>query len=264
MTTPTVSTLEIAAIDHVFEMGSGYVLDFSNRTFSMFFADLGIDVDHEFPGGSKANRLRDLLRASDPERVARVLESLLEHRGKRDGDESSPHLTKVRTLIARLRKTSVPMAPVIAAVEVLSLAYVHELETKTDQRMSSGDFEGAITVARTMLEEVLLELQRRLVEQPEDYKGDLPKLLKAVTKSLGIDEQRTDIDERFRQVARGLVGIVHGLAPIRNQMSDGHPRKHTPAPHHARVVVNAAKTVATFLIESYAFQRDKGRLQGGG
>ena len=57
-TQPTVSAMDLRAVEDVFGMGSGYVLDFSNRTFAEFFADLGIDIDHEFPEGSKANRLR--------------------------------------------------------------------------------------------------------------------------------------------------------------------------------------------------------------
>jgi hypothetical protein len=45
-------------------------------------------------------------------------------------------------------------------------------------------------------------------------------------------------------------------------MSDGHARERKPETHHARVIVNAAKTVAVFLVESYLFQRDKSLLSG--
>ena len=39
--------MDLPIIDRVFEMEGGYVLDFSNRTFSEFFLDeLGIDIDH--------------------------------------------------------------------------------------------------------------------------------------------------------------------------------------------------------------------------
>nr|MBP6609033.1 hypothetical protein [Deltaproteobacteria bacterium] len=72
-----------------------------------FFADLGIDIDQEFPEGSKANRLRAFLRSSDAPRVAQALEALLEHRGTRDGDDASTNIVKVKNLIARLRKAQV-------------------------------------------------------------------------------------------------------------------------------------------------------------
>ena len=86
---PAVKRLEMMAIEAVLEMGSGYVLDFSNRTFAMFFADLGIDIDREFPDGSKANRLREFIGASEPPVVATVLEALLEeHAAERREEEA--------------------------------------------------------------------------------------------------------------------------------------------------------------------------------
>lgn len=259
---PAITTLDLPAIDDVFGMGGGYVLNFNNRTFARFFADLGVDIDQEVPDGSKANRLRTYLRSADHGLVAQVLEALLEHRGVRDGDEASTSLAKVKNLVARLRKTHVAFAPVTKSADVLTLAYVHELASKTDQRMASSDLEGAITAARTLLEAVLVELERELTTAPGDYKGDLPRQFKAVAKQLRIDDERTDLDDNFKQVVRGLVQVVNGLAPIRNKMSDGHARERKPEAHHARVIANAAKTVATFLVESYLAQRERGLLGG--
>lgn len=145
---------------------------------------------------------------------------------------------------------------------ILSTDYVRELTEKADGRLADGDREGAITAARTMLEAVLVELEKQLAGTPGDYKGDLPKQFKAVAKQLRIDDERADLDDNFKQVARGLVQVVNGLAPIRNKMSDGHARKRKPEVHHARVIVNAAKTVATFLVESYLVQRERGLLTG--
>jgi hypothetical protein len=67
--------------------------------FAMFFADLGIDIDTDFPEGSKANRLRAFLRGADPARAAQVLEAMLARRGTRAGDDALPQLAKVKHLI---------------------------------------------------------------------------------------------------------------------------------------------------------------------
>jgi hypothetical protein len=60
---------ETRFIDEVFGMGSGYVLDFSNRTFAEFFEDeFGINIYHEkygSRGSSKANHLRAFIEAED-------------------------------------------------------------------------------------------------------------------------------------------------------------------------------------------------------
>ena len=47
MTAGTMTSLDMRAIESILEMGGGYVLDLSNRTFTMFFADLGIDIDED-------------------------------------------------------------------------------------------------------------------------------------------------------------------------------------------------------------------------
>ena len=57
-----IRTTDMLVIDNVFGMGDGYVLNFSNRTFSEFFAEeLGVDIDQprwSVDGTSKATRLR--------------------------------------------------------------------------------------------------------------------------------------------------------------------------------------------------------------
>lgn len=75
---------EMRFLDSIFDMGGGYVLDFSNRTMSEFFLEeLEIDIDHEMfsrDGTSKARRLRCLLQNADRPTVSRVLEALWKHR----------------------------------------------------------------------------------------------------------------------------------------------------------------------------------------
>ena len=74
----------MSLIDSLFDMGGGYVLDFSNRTFAEFFNDeLSINIDHprySVDGSSKAKRLRRLLRTSDLAVVVKVLLALWEYR----------------------------------------------------------------------------------------------------------------------------------------------------------------------------------------
>ena len=61
--------MDIPIIDTVFGMESGYVLNFSNRTFANFFLEeLGVDIYDDrwaAQGNSKANRLRCYLRRAD-------------------------------------------------------------------------------------------------------------------------------------------------------------------------------------------------------
>lgn len=262
MSKPTINALEVKAMDALFGTDVGRILDFTDADYAMFLEDFGVRVVREEPRLSKGKHLRRFLRSADPDLAARVLERLLAHRRERDHDDQLvEELATIRRAIERLRSSGVTLAT--PGPHVLTSDYAKELDDGIRERLAAGNFSGAISLARTFLENVLIELRCELVATPKPHKGDLMVLYRDVSRALGIDDQRGDLDEHFKTVARGLSQVVHGLAPIRNEMSDAHPRTRVPAPHHARFVVNAAKTVATFLIESYAFQRDKGRLSGG-
>ena len=79
-----IRTTDMLVIDNVFGMGDGYVLNFSNRTFSEFFAEeLGVDIDQprwSVDGGSKAKRLRTYLRHADRATALRTLQALWDYR----------------------------------------------------------------------------------------------------------------------------------------------------------------------------------------
>lgn len=102
--------LDYDLLDYVFEMGGGYVLDFSNRTFSEFFFDeLNVDIDNVRYcdiGGSKAKRLRSYLKQASNEEALRVLNSLWEYREvkrKRAGieEENPQYISEFWQLIGR-------------------------------------------------------------------------------------------------------------------------------------------------------------------
>lgn len=61
-------------------MGSGYVLNFSDRTYSEFFIDYRIDFDatqYRTGGDSKAKRMRTFWAIAPNHTVGRVLEGLI-------------------------------------------------------------------------------------------------------------------------------------------------------------------------------------------
>ncbi len=76
-------SIEKMKIEKLFDMGSGYVLDFSNRTFQEFITDnTGIDIyddKYDYASGSKANRLRAFWKKEPNYLVGRLLSDLLEY-----------------------------------------------------------------------------------------------------------------------------------------------------------------------------------------
>lgn len=79
-----IRSIDMMFLNDLFDMGSGYVLNFSDRTFSQFFAEeLNIDIDdpvYARDGTSKAKRLRCFLQTVDKATVVRTLGALWEYR----------------------------------------------------------------------------------------------------------------------------------------------------------------------------------------
>ncbi|WP_036300016.1 abortive infection family protein [Methylotenera sp. L2L1] len=145
----------------------------------------------------------------------------------------------------------------------LSESLIEEQIRKCREKVELGDYSGAITNARSLIEGVCINIEMELVVAHQEYDGDLNKLFTRVRKLLNLDPSRKDISDSLKQVLSGLAGIVSGLACMRNKMSDAHAGSYKPSRHHAKLAVNAAKTLADFLFETKAYQKEKGLLPSG-
>lgn len=88
-----IRAIDLRLIEDAFAMSGGYVLDFSNRSFSQFFnSEVGIDIDSQRylqNGPSKANRLRAFLQIEPEPLVARALRALWEYADASNGPADS-------------------------------------------------------------------------------------------------------------------------------------------------------------------------------
>lgn len=104
MSSSRVSTLDLRVIERVLEMGGGYVLDFTDRTFSAFFSEHGVQIDDPYfsvEGTSKAKRLRCFLSLTQPPFAGRVLAALLQHRLAWKPDVAQKDLDAYRSIVVR-------------------------------------------------------------------------------------------------------------------------------------------------------------------
>ncbi|MBR8480796.1 MULTISPECIES: abortive infection family protein [Burkholderia cepacia complex] len=143
----------------------------------------------------------------------------------------------------------------------LSELIIEEQIQKCREKIESGDYSGAITNARTLIEAVLLKIESELDPSPQGNDGDLVKLFQRVRKHLNLEPSRQDISDALKQVLSGLASIVLGLATMRNKMSDAHGVPYKPSRHHAKLAVNAAKTLADFLFDTMSYQKEKGTIK---
>ncbi|MGD9107891.1 MAG: abortive infection family protein [Gammaproteobacteria bacterium] len=111
------------------------------------------------------------------------------------------------------------------------------------------DPEGAITIAKTLLEGSCKEILDRQCVEYDDDKITLPKLYKITAKSLQLHSTQ-HIEKIFKSILGGCSAIVGGLGNVRNELGDAHHRKIKPLRRHAELAVNMAGSMAKFLFQT--------------
>jgi hypothetical protein len=144
--------------------------------------------------------------------------------------------------------------------EQLTYEQILESVEKCDYRISTGDFSGAVTSAKTLVEGVCKEILHNFSDTKIDNKTDLPSLFSQVRDKLNLDPSDPKLDKALKEVLTGLIKVVSGISEIRNKRGDSHLPLYKIDMHHALMVVNSAKTVVTFLFNTYEYQLEKGNL----
>jgi hypothetical protein len=140
---------------------------------------------------------------------------------------------------------------ITSTLAALSETDVHERWEKALKRRGD-DPAGAITIARTLLEDVCKMILSQAGETYENS-DDLPKLYRKVAKlmKLAPDDHTEDA---FRRILGSCQSIVETLGTLRNRLGDAHssgPKPAKPLARHAELAVNLAGTMATFLVTTW-------------
>jgi len=164
-----------------------------------------------------------------------------------------------RPLLERLdgEVTTPADGAVTDTLAALNADSVQHLWSKAMERRAN-DPEGAITLARTLLETVCKHI---LDDYQVAYKSnaDLPDLYRSVSKELNIAPSQHS-EDIFKQILGGCTAVVEGLGALRNRLSDAHGRGRVglkPSSRHAELAVNIAGTVAQFLVATYENKKRK-------
>jgi Abortive infection C-terminus len=259
---------EMRFIDEVFGMGSGYVLDFVNRTFGEFFEDeFGINIYQDkygTRGSSKANHLRAFIEAEDGFVVGRVLRRLWQEREDTyvpaDPARALPEAVRTRffDLVGRIEAGFAPpvLGSLSGAAEVLNFDTVSR-DLERALASAQHDPEDAVTAACSTVESVCRSILIEVGESLPDKK-DIKALFGAVRKPLGLGADRPDLDplivDDIRKILSGLATVVEGIGALRTHGGDAHGRERGYTRLDRRIAslaIHAASTIALFLIETW-------------
>jgi hypothetical protein len=265
---------EYRIIDQAFGMGSGYVLDFSNRTLSEWFEDeFDIDIyadQYAARGDSKANRIRAFVDAEPAPLVSRMLRALWKYR-ERMADYSPEKEARDKEhlfeLIAKLDDPALRLEDTKAHAARFDAAHIAE-QIRRMERAIAEDPALAIGTAKELTESCFKTILR---ERGIVYdKEDLPQLGKKVFGALRL------LPDNISEAAKGaktikvmlsnLATIVQGVAEIRGLYGTGHGRDgrvRGVTSRHARLAVGAATTLVNFAFETHV-ESPLGEMSGTG
>lgn len=144
-----------------------------------------------------------------------------------------------------------------ATVKGLSHEFIQEQIGKCQNKIDQGDFNGAITNARSLVEAVLIEIIETHTGKEVKNDGKLENLYKQVKKILNLTIDPKILPLTIIQILSGLESITGGLAGLSNNSGDRHANKFNTKKHHAKLAVNSSMTLVDFLLESMEYQNKR-------
>lgn len=148
-----------------------------------------------------------------------------------------------------IRRIGENVSVVAPKIKTVTRDYIRDISKRAMLDIEENHFDSAITKSRTLLEEVFLYV----VEQKNTstvHNGKIKDQYKLV-KNLYNMHVDANMDKRIKELLSGLEKIISSITEMRNAEGDAHgvgARRIGVADYHARLFVNAATTVADFIL----------------
>ena len=233
----------------------GYVLDFSTPRFNRFTQDsVGIPLCSVY-GKSKGKSLDEFTRRGEIEKVVKLYDDLIRyyeaefHQNIENDPAIAKQVSHLKSILDKYRTGNADVVVATPAIKNVDYRYIREMAARANADVENGNLDSALTKARTLLEETFCHVLEKVGEEP-DASGDIGKLYNQVKMAFGMKQAPT-LDKRVNGLLSGLEKILSAIAGMRNDFSDSHgvgSRRIRIAKHHARLFVNAAQTMADFIL----------------
>ncbi len=259
----SLSMREKRTLEEFLGMGGGYVLNFSDRTFSEFVheaVDIEIHSDeYSIHGSSKAKKLRAFWEVESDYLVGRLLNALIDYAqdaARETSDEAKRLAERSRAIASRLLAGGPSLDDLKQKAKSLDANHLAEQIRRMEDSVRS-DPSLAIGTAKELIETCCKTI---LSERGQEISGtpDIPTLTKATLKELNLVPEGVPNAARGADVIKRLLSnlstIGHGLAELRGLYGTGHGQHGSTSgltTRHAKLAVGAASTLAVFLFETH-------------
>lgn len=262
----SLSAAEKIKLEKLLGMPSGYVWNFSDKTFGNLVADVvGLDIHdpkYQSTGTSKAKKLRELWRLEPDYIVGKLTLALVQ-----DVEENLPESVHgyaekqrlyepCKAIAQRLLSGTVSLEELKQTAVVFDARHLGDQIRRIEQSIDS-DPALAIGTAKELIETCCKTI---LAERGKPVSGtpELSTLTKTTLKELnlvpeGVSEAARGGDV-VRRILQNLGSIGNGLGELRGLYGTGHGREGRETglkTRHAKLAVGAASTLANFLFETH-------------
>jgi hypothetical protein len=233
------TNIEKRKFERLLEMGSGYVLDFSNRTFDEFVTDaVGrniYDSKYDGFGSSKANRLRGFWQAEPNHIVGKLMSALIEYQREVEDENQSSWNSYLKKKPGELKQTGsfreecgrivtrllhdqpVPELEALAAIsdekdfEVVARAVRDAIEKNEPETVLDRLHTFVIKYIRTLCTECGL-----VVTRDKPLHSLFGEYVKSIEKSGLIESEMT------RRILKSSISTLEAFNDVRNNRSLAH------------------------------------------
>lgn len=244
-------------------MGSGYVLNFSDRTFEDFVLE-AVDIEihsekYAVHGTSKAKKLRAFWEIESDYIVGRLLNSLIDEAEDTTceiTEEAKKLANRCREIARRLLAGGPSLDDLKQKATALNANHLAEQIRRMKDSIET-DPSLAIGTAKELIETCCKTI---LAERGQEISGtpDIPTLTKATLKELNLVPEGVPTAARGADVIKRLLSnlstVGHGLAELRGLYGTGHGQHGSTSgltTRHAKLAVGAASTLVVFLFETH-------------
>lgn len=241
---PRFSFTERRQIEQCFGMGSGYVLDFSNRTFEEFVQDTVArniyNGSFSGQGSSKANHLRAFFAAEPDHLVGALIAALVEHARTVANPPAANLLDSCQHIADRLKQSAPVLGSIATSTGEPTFA---ALSMEVRRAIASNQPETGLDRLHTYFVTLLRQTcEKRGVQaaREEPAHSVLGKYLKFVK---GKGHLRSEMSEKILKYA---LGTMDAFNHVRNNQSLAHPNEMLDS-DEALLIFNHVVAIVNFI-----------------
>lgn len=217
------NAFERRTLEKLLDMGSGYVLNFSDRTYAEFFLDYRVEIDasHYHTGGSsKAKRMRTFWDIAPNHIVGRVIDGLITYGIQEDclGD-SNPLLIDECQKIARRLLSNQPVAELEALTAIADERDFEVVAQHIREAIEKNQPEGGLDRLHTFVNKfvrVTCESHGIIINRDKPLHSVFGEYVKALQKGNHLESSMTE------RILKSSISVLEAFNDVRNNKSLAH------------------------------------------